>query len=188
MEEILLPLALAINALGGAMLIGAGATKLTDLNAAKIGILDYRIVPGQLAMPTAIVLGASELACGVGLFLAPPLAGPVAVLLLSLISLAVVSALARRLEIECHCGVEGERLTPWTLRRNAAAICALGVSSLLLPADLTLAPATLGLRLETALATALAVAVATNVYAMVRAIQIANRVPKPRKHVCGGAL
>ncbi len=115
----------ALAVIVGSALLFSGFGKVRDPAAARVGVLDYRIVPVTLALPIGVVIGASELVVGAGVVLGSPLASALAVLLLGLFSLVAASALIRHLDIDCHCGGEGQRLGLGTLSRNAVLTTAL---------------------------------------------------------------
>lgn len=134
---------------GSALLLG-GWTKARDLRAARTSLHDYRIVPRSLVGGAARVVAAVELCVGLACIALLPLGGAIAVLLLAGFSVAIASALMRGLTVDCHCGVEGERIGPQMLARNAILSASL-IPGILLPLTSPLSDAS---------ATALPVAVA----------------------------
>lgn len=103
----------------GSVFLRSAFSKLRDIEGARIGVLDYRLVPAWIAAPVAVGLGVFELLTGGGLVLGSRVAAYTGVVLLLVVSLAAASALLRGLKIECHCAGEGQKLTWWTLARNA---------------------------------------------------------------------
>lgn len=114
----------------GSALAYSGFTKLRDFESARIGLLGYRLVGPRASAPLAALLGLSEVGVGLGILAGAPTAVAVGVLILCTVSLAALSALARGLDIDCHCAGVGERLTQWTLVRNAAMIGTLVIALL----------------------------------------------------------
>ncbi|MBI2766529.1 MAG: hypothetical protein HYX53_11545 [Chloroflexi bacterium] len=103
---------------GGSLLAG-GIRKLIDLEGARIAILDYRIAPPVLARPLALLVTIAEVTIGTFTATGIPTAAAIALLLIALFSIASAQALARGLEINCHCACEDDRLSINTLARNA---------------------------------------------------------------------
>lgn len=102
----------------GVVFFYAGIHKLRDLDGAQIAILDYQLVPAQLARPLAVVFGATEVLAGGLLALGCSGAVPLGLLILGVVSAAAGSALIRGLDIDCHCFRSGERLSWTMLGRN----------------------------------------------------------------------
>lgn len=135
--------------LGG--LLGLAAfTKLTDREAFRAAVAEYKLLPGSLERPFAAVLPVVELTLsallllGLGTMIAAAIAMPV---FLSF-SFAIGVNMARGRNLQCHCfgSVQSEPIGWWALVRSiafaiAALIVALGASrfgaveSLFLSAD-----------------------------------------------------
>lgn len=159
----------------GSALVAGGISKLAALDGAAAGILGYQVVPKSLAPPMALVLALAELFVGSGCVLGMPVAAALGVLLLALFSAVGISALLRRLEIDCHCAGVGERLDATTLGRNAA--FAIALAAPLLGAPNLLTPAALALPLPHAVALG---AVATTCVATLAAWKLLGSI-EPRK-------
>jgi hypothetical protein len=142
----------------GSALVAGGLSKFRDRDGAAIALLDYRLIPKALAPGVAFGLAAAELAVGAATLVGDPFATALAVLLLTLFTGAVGLALARHLDIDCHCA-GGGKLTATTLIRNASMIAALGWT-LLVSTTSRLTEATPAYVVSVAAATALCVALA----------------------------
>jgi hypothetical protein len=132
----MLPLEIALSA--GQVLVGiafvyAGIRKLRDRVGARIAVLEYRLVPARATGLVASALGICEVSVGAGLIAGLPLATLGGIALLALFSPAAVSALARGLDIDCHCFGDGEKLSAATLVRNAGLVTVLGTAHFLRP-------------------------------------------------------
>lgn len=121
---------------GSALLVG-GIGKLRDLEGAALGVLDYRVLRWQLALPAALAIAVAEFGLGLGTLLGFSSASALSILLLAVLSLVALSALARGLDIDCHCGGNvDERLGMNTLVRNAFLMTLLAVG-LVIPSATT---------------------------------------------------
>jgi len=115
----------------GLVFLYAGLRKLRDIDGAQIAILDYHLIPAHLARLLAPLLGGFEITIGTALIVGMRVAVPIGLLLLAIMSTAVGTALARGLNIDCHCFGEGEKVSRATLVRNAVFAAALAVNLLL---------------------------------------------------------
>lgn len=129
----------------GGLFIHSGWTKAADVDAARNGILDYRLLPARMAGPTAITIAACEIAVGLGSLMGIAFALTAAGVLLAVFSFAVGFALMRKLKIDCHCGGASAPIGWRTLARNLgfAVLVAIGIFTLasadqLVPASLSL--------------------------------------------------
>ncbi|MCZ7645070.1 MAG: DoxX family membrane protein [Planctomycetota bacterium] len=99
-----LPRVILCLALGG-VLAYAGLSKLGDPHAFARQIAQYRLLPAQASQALAVTLPWLELVCGLalalGLWVRP--AALVSAALMAVFAAAVVSALARGLDISCGC-------------------------------------------------------------------------------------
>lgn len=148
--------ALTIGLIIGSALLYASHNKLRDAEATRLAVLDYQLMPPALGLSAGLLLGGVELILGAALALGNALAGSLTILLVALLSVIGLVTLARGLEIDCHCGGEGERLSFRTLGRNAALLLLLAVALVIDPRhelELTLLEAPLPLVLSVALAT-----------------------------------
>ena len=112
----------------GFVFLYAGGRKLSDLDGAQIAVLDYRLVPTRMARLVAVLQGSAEIVTGSLLVVGIPVAFPLGILLLTVVTTAAGSALLRGLQINCHCFGDGEKLTPLTLLRNTAFVVVLAAS------------------------------------------------------------
>src|SRR5690242_1298533 len=109
-----------------AAIFGAsGALKFYDLEAFRVAVTNYRLLPEWLASPFAWLTPVVESAAAVGLLLGPIRASAALVLtvLLGVFTGAIVINLMRgRTDIDCGCFGPAlrQRLTWWLLLRNAA--------------------------------------------------------------------
>jgi uncharacterized membrane protein YphA (DoxX/SURF4 family) len=106
-----------------AVFLWAASGKLADPQAFARSLWNYHLVPESLLPLVAVLLPVVEALAAVALFV-PPLQRGSSLLLLSLLVLftaALVSAMARGLDIDCGCFGEGSSTVgPWLLVRNAA--------------------------------------------------------------------
>jgi uncharacterized membrane protein YphA (DoxX/SURF4 family) len=122
------PLLLLLRFGVGAILIVAGALKLRDPGAFATEIANYQLLP-MLAPYLAAALPAAEVLVGAVLVVAPAgwrrPAALAAAALFGMFLLAVGSAYARGINIECGCfGTGGGPITALTLLRNVGLIAA----------------------------------------------------------------
>ncbi len=104
-----------------AVLFAAAAVhKLRDRRHFDGVVLDYRLLPPQLALRVARLLPALELALAFGLVWGFSLAAPAAAALLLGYGAAMAVNLARgHRTIDCGCGGPPQRLSGWLVARNA---------------------------------------------------------------------
>lgn len=117
---------LALRAGLGALLVVAGALKLRDPGAFATEIANYQLLPA-LAPFLAAALPLTELLVGAALLLAPVAwrrpAALAAAVLCATFFLAVATAYARGINIECGCfGTGGGPITALTILRNVLLI------------------------------------------------------------------
>jgi len=117
---------LALRAGLGALLVVAGALKLRDPGAFATEIANYQLLPA-LAPFLAAALPLTELLVGAALLLAPVAwrrpAALAAAALCAMFFLAVATAYARGINIECGCfGTGGGPITALTVLRNVLLI------------------------------------------------------------------
>jgi hypothetical protein len=108
----------------GGSLVLAGLTKLTSTVAwRQLWLASYRLLPRRLVRPVALALPTAETGCGLAMLMgalgaASALASAV---LLAALAAAVGTALARQLEISCHClSLVGEVISWRGVARNVA--------------------------------------------------------------------
>lgn len=110
----------------GSLFLMSSATKLSRPSAFERNILQYRLLPAGLAKAFALSLPWLEL--GIGLLLlsghVSRLAGGMAAFLLAMFLLAIASALARKLGVNCSCFglLYQEPIGPRTLARDAVLV------------------------------------------------------------------
>lgn len=108
----------------GVVLLWAGFIKATDLNQTAQGIINYQLIPEAWAITLAPLLPAVEILVGSCLILGVLFDGAVLITtgMFALFWVAVVSALARGLDIECGCfgTVDAAQIGWTTLARNTA--------------------------------------------------------------------
>ncbi|MRG90720.1 MauE/DoxX family redox-associated membrane protein [Polyangium spumosum] len=114
-------------ALGG-MFLAAGALKFSDPTSFALEIHNYQLLP-DLAPLLAATLPAVEIVLGLALVVAPrPWARASALgaaLVLGVFTVAVASAVARGVNIDCGCFGEGSGpVTMWTVLRDVALVAA----------------------------------------------------------------
>ena len=107
--------------------LAAGMHKWRDLRQFETTLDAYRLLPGWLAHPAALVLPLAESVIALGLLLpvARSAAASAGAVLLGIYTLAIGVNLARgRRSIDCGCGNPGrdQSLTEWLLLRNGALI------------------------------------------------------------------
>ncbi|HXW45660.1 MAG TPA: MauE/DoxX family redox-associated membrane protein [Streptosporangiaceae bacterium] len=118
--------------IGGSLLL-AGLTKLVSTVAwRQLWLASYRLLPRRLVRPVALTLPTAETGCGLAMLLGVLGAASAltsAVLLVAL-AVAVGSALARQLEISCHCLTMVGELISWRgVTRNLVLAAAAAVVS-----------------------------------------------------------
>jgi uncharacterized membrane protein YphA (DoxX/SURF4 family) len=118
--------------IGGSLLI-AGSTKLlSTVSWRQLWLASYRLLPRPLVRPVALALPTAEIGCG--LAIAAGVLGAASAIaaacMLAVLAAAVTAALARRLEISCHClTMVGEVISWRGVARNLVLIAAaLGVA------------------------------------------------------------
>jgi hypothetical protein len=119
---------LATVVVSSVMLV-SGVSKLRDLGAATVELLDYRLVPEAFAMPAAGGLALANVGAGAGLLIGVPGARWLCLGMLLVYSMAIASALLRGLRIDCHCGPSPEPMGAETLARNAVLMAALAIEA-----------------------------------------------------------
>ncbi len=107
----------------GMVFIVASIDKIADPTAFATSVTGYRIVPQGPAMLMATVLPWIELLCGLGLVLGRFVRGStlLALVMLTVFTIAVLSALWRGLDISCGCYTQepnAERLGWWKVGEN----------------------------------------------------------------------
>jgi len=116
--------------IGGSLLLG-GLGKLASTVAwRQLWLASYRLLPRRLVRPVALTFPSAETACGLAMLLG--VLGAASVLaagaLLVVLAIAVGAALARELEISCHClSMVGEVISWRGVARNAALVAAAAV-------------------------------------------------------------
>lgn len=108
----------------GALFLWTAAEKLVDPERFVAALAAYQLVPAGLLDAAAALVMLGELAVGGALLLGrrPRAAGMAAVVLLGLFAVAIGSAMARGLEVDCGClaAVAAPRAGWAALARNAA--------------------------------------------------------------------
>lgn len=121
-------LVIAMRLLLGVLLIWAGTVKAMDLELTARSMMNYDLVPEPAVNILALLLPAVELIVGACLILGLFMDGALlmATVLYGVFWLAVVSALARGLDIDCGCFGEGSSTVGMiTLLRNTGFLLAL---------------------------------------------------------------
>jgi uncharacterized membrane protein YphA (DoxX/SURF4 family) len=124
------PVAVAARLVLGGVFIYAAYDKLGDPRAFADAIDNYRLVPDGLVNTVAVTLPWIEVAVGACLLLGvlAPGAGLLAGCLLAVFTFALVSALARGLDIRCGCfGLEGGAAISWVDVAVRIALLALSI-------------------------------------------------------------
>lgn len=111
----------------GVVFIFASFEKIADPTAFAASISGYRIVASDPALMIGTVLPWIELLCGLGLLLGLFVRGSalLALIMLSLFTVVVLSALVRGLDISCGCYTQdpsAERIGWWKVGENAVLI------------------------------------------------------------------
>lgn len=117
----------------GGLLCLAAVTKLTDRDAFKTAVSEYRVLPAALERPFAAVLPFIELALGTLLLagLGTVVAAAVAIPVFLSFSIAIGVNMLRGRNLDCHCfgSVQSEPIGwPAVIRSSALAIAALIVA------------------------------------------------------------
>jgi Methylamine utilisation protein MauE len=112
--------------IGGSLLL-AGLTKLASTVAwRQLWLASYRLLPRWLVRPVALTLPTVETGCGLAMLLG--VLGAASALtsaaLLAALAFAVGSALARQLEISCHCLTMVGELISWRGVARNLVLCA----------------------------------------------------------------
>ncbi|MFY9399662.1 MAG: MauE/DoxX family redox-associated membrane protein [Desulfomonilia bacterium] len=118
-----------------AVFIYAGVLKVLDPAGFSEDILNYRLLPGWMVNPVAVVLPWVEIAAGLSLLSGVLLQGGALVItgLLAVFASALAISLARGLDISCGCfGASEQSITWWYLLRDLA-LLSMGAAVLLLP-------------------------------------------------------
>lgn len=123
-----------------AILFVSSITKLRDIEGARYAVLDYQLVGPGPALVLAAGLGVIEFAIGLGVLAAPKWGLIAAAGLCGFYALIVLSAVARRVDIDCHCGPGSEKAGPIVVGRNLVLVGA----SLIVAMDTTSLVDTLG--------------------------------------------
>jgi len=121
----------------GALFVWAALGKLQNPQQFAQDIANYRVLPAAFVAPAAATLPGVEIVIGLALVLGgwPRAAGLVAAGLLAVFAVAVASALARGINLECGCfGGTREIATWWTFARDVALFGAAGFVALRAPA------------------------------------------------------
>jgi uncharacterized membrane protein YphA (DoxX/SURF4 family) len=117
---------LGILRLGLALLfLYAGVAKLGDTRLFAADIANYRVLPATLVAPFAVTLPGVEIACGLGLLVAPTMraAAVLASAMLATFTIAAAQALARDINIDCGCfGNARAPVTVLTVVRDLAVL------------------------------------------------------------------
>jgi uncharacterized membrane protein YphA (DoxX/SURF4 family) len=111
----------------GAIFVVAAVAKARDLPGFAQDIANYRLLPAGLVAPAAATLPGVEAVLGLALIarLWPRASALCAAAFLCAFTIAVASALARDINIECGCfGSSGQPATWWTFGRDLG-LCAL---------------------------------------------------------------
>ncbi|MDW8326620.1 MAG: MauE/DoxX family redox-associated membrane protein [Anaerolineales bacterium] len=154
MSETLLFYALTFSRLALALVFAASSLgKLRDFPAFERAVRDFRVLPGRLVRPGAYLFLASEIAVVALMLAGAGLLWPgflLAIVLLSLFSLALVMVLLRGIETACACfGSSRRPVSPADVGRNvgflACAVVGLGSLSALSDAPVNVGPAEIGL-------------------------------------------
>lgn len=101
-----------------ALFVTSAYNKLRDLPSARYAVLDYQIVGSRLAIIVAFSLALAELTVATAVLVSPTHGLVAAAALCVLYALVVLSAVARKLDIECHCGPGSEAIGPTVVLRN----------------------------------------------------------------------
>lgn len=101
-----------------ALLVVSSITKLRDVQGARYAVLDYQLVGPGPALVLATGFGVIELAIAVGILVAPSWGLVAAAGLCGFYALIVLTAVARRIDIDCHCGPGSEKAGPVVIGRN----------------------------------------------------------------------
>lgn len=132
MPDPILLFATSVRLCLGLVFVVAGASKLLRQSSIRHVIAEYRLLPQEGIAPAAFGLAIGEIGIGLMLILSflPPLAVPAivsAAALLSLLSVAVASALLRGIAVPCGCSLilNGHVVTWATFARNQALLALL---------------------------------------------------------------
>lgn len=130
-RDLLAPMLLAARFGIACIFLTAAVGKLRHLSVFEGVLANYRLLPGWAIAPLHLLLPLVELVVGVGVLIAPRLAGPSAALLLLLFAAAMAINLRRgRRDIDCGChqSVLRQRLS-WTLVGRNAVLAALALTA-----------------------------------------------------------
>lgn len=133
---------IAALALGATFLI-SGLSKLRDLEGFVLGVLEYAVLPRQLAVPFGRVVPVVEVACGLALVLGlwPTAVGILALTLLLSFLVAVAINVARGRQLACHClGAGSDEPLGWVTLARLGVYAGLGAAVVGWRGSATLAP------------------------------------------------